>query len=1360
MSTTTVKRGPRQPGPDVPQGTVVLQPPPELPRDGRDGGWALNLLPMLAGLGSVAFFFMPGANSLMMIMGGVTFASSLAFVGVTAVRQRNGGKGKVADARRDYLRYLAQVRTEVTATATAQRQAALWTHPDPRQLWSVVATGDRLWERRPGDADFLAVRLGTGPQKLASQLVPPDTAPLDELEPMCADALRRFLAVRGSLPEMPVAVPMRSVARVLIGGGDDAYGAVCAALAQSAVFHSPEDLQICVLAQGGRAERWEWLKWLPHVQHPTAVDATGPQRMIYDDLADAERDLAPILAERPRFTPSVTLVDRPHLVLVLDTGASPSPTSSSRAASQLLPEDGLMGVTALELTADDDVEARRHQLAVRFRTADKSSGSTLRADIEFPDSRAFPLLPDDLAPAQAEALARQLAPLKLSSGGVDEPLLQALEFTDLLGIGDAADIEPLRLWGPASRTASNDRLRVPIGVGEDGRPVLLDLKEAALGGMGPHGLCVGATGSGKSELLRSLVAALALTHSSDSVNFILADFKGGATFAGLASLPHVAAVITNLADDLSLVDRMRDALTGELNRRQELLRDNGNHKNIHDYEKARTAALLNGGSAAADLVPMPSLVLIVDEFSELLTARPEFIDMFLQIGRIGRSLGVHLLLASQRLEEGRLRGLDTYLSYRLGLKTFSAGESRAVLGVSDAHTLPSVPGSGYLKYDTESMTRFKAAYVSGPYGRAKAMTVPAARSSAHRQSVRFTALHQAPVVDLHSRGQGRGRGPGRGTDPDLTATTSLVSWDAAARYQQAASTVLDVIVDRLAGQGPAAHQVWLPPLDESPTLDQLLPGIAVTEARGLAATGWPGTGRLVVPIGIVDKPAEQRQDPQTLDLSGAGGHVLVVGGPRSGKSTCLRTLMFSLALTHTPAEVRFLGLDFGGGALAPLAGMPHVSGIAGRSNPDLVRRIVAETVGILDRREADGEVRAAKLDESHVFLVVDGWAAFRGEFEALEQDVVDIARRGLGYGVHLVLATGRWADVRAQLKDAVTTRVELRLGDPMESEMDRRTAAEVPHGVPGRGVTKAKLHTLGALPEAEADELVTAIDRAWPGARAPKVRMLPSQVSYPELLKSLPATTIPGQRTPGGVPIGVEESKLSAVRLDFAAEPHFLVFGENESGKSNLLRLVAHGVCEAADAGEIRAMCVVVDYRRSLMGAVPERYDAGYVVAGPAAAQLMAELAPALKERLPGPEVTREQLRRRSWWTGKDVFVLVDDYDLVATAAGNPLTPLVELLPYARDIGLHLIVARQSGGAGRALFDPLLQRLRELNAPGLLLSGDRDEGQLIGGARPSRQPAGRGQLVSRRWGTVLVQTAWLGGEESQGEVEAVNTLGE
>ena len=192
--------------------------------------------------------------------------------------------------------------------------------------------------------------------------------------------------------------------------------------------------------------------------------------------------------------------------------------------------------------------------------------------------------------------------------------------------------------------------------------------------MGPHGLLVGATGSGKSELLRTLVIGLAVTHSSERLNFVLVDFKGGATFLGLDRLPHTSAVITNLAEELPLVDRMYDALHGELVRRQELLRAAGNYR-------AHSGTTSGPANAGRPLRPLPSLFVIVDEFSELLSTKPEFIELFVMIGRLGRSLGVHLLLASQRLEEGRLRGLETHLSYRIGLRMFSGMESRAVLGV-------------------------------------------------------------------------------------------------------------------------------------------------------------------------------------------------------------------------------------------------------------------------------------------------------------------------------------------------------------------------------------------------------------------------------------------------------------------------------------------------------------------------------------------------------------------------------------------------------------------------------------------------------------------------------------------------------
>ncbi|MFF1968159.1 type VII secretion protein EccCa [Streptomyces sp. NPDC058232] len=1315
MSQIVVKRPPRSLPPEVPTDELTLEAPPELPR-GQQEGMLMQILPVLGMGSSVVFFFSPQAPPFMRIMGVLMLVSTVGMVVAQLVRHRRGTQGQMADVRRDYLKYLAQTRRTVRRTARAQRDVQLYLQPAPEQLWSVVAEGGRVWERRVGDNDFGQVRVGLGAQQLSTPLIAPDTAPVDELEPMCAGAMQQFLAVHGSLDGLPMAVSMRAFYHVTVSGQPEAAQSAARALvAQLVTLHSPEDLMVAVVAAPGAVPRWDWTKWLPHAQVPGQVDGAGTKRLFGDDLGELEQLLASRLEGRPRFgRESQPLLDQPHIVVILDGGMVP-PDSLFAAA------EGLQGVTIVEVVAGELDEPRGGlSVVVRPGLLRLESGAGL----------AYEGVPDGLSLPAAEALARQLAPLRMGGGDDDEPLLANLDFTDLLNLGDAGAVDVARTWRPRS---VSERLRVPIGVGEDGQPVMLDLKEAAQEGMGPHGLCVGATGSGKSELLRTLVLGLAVTHSSETLNFVLADFKGGATFAGMSHMPHVAAVITNLADDLTLVDRMGDAIRGELQRRQELLRSAGNYANIHDYEKAR--------AAGAALEPLASLVLVIDEFSELLTAKPDFIDMFIQIGRIGRSLGVHLLLASQRLEEGKLRGLDTYLSYRIGLRTFSAAESRTALGVPDAYHLPSVPGSGYLKFGTDEMTRFKAAYVSGTY-RTGGPDLPVGALPVERRPALFSAL---PVPVVYAA-----------PDP-----AHVVASRTSAEDDALSDTVLDVIVRRLEGQGVPAHQVWLPPLDRAPTLDQLLPGLAPTADRGFTATEYTRPGGLTVPLGLIDKPFEQRREVLYRDFSGAAGHMMVVGGPQSGKSTMMRTLISSFALTHTPHEVQFYGLDFGGGGLVSLADLPHVGGMASRLDPERVRRTVAEVAGVLNRREEF--FRAHSIDSvatyrrkralgelpgepwGDVFLVVDGWGGFRAEYEMLEQVVTDIASRGLGYGVHVVITAARYMEVRAALKDQILGRLELRLGDVMDSEFDRRVAVNVPQGVPGRGQVPEKLHFMGALPRIDSTSsaadlsdgtaaFVETVKSNWAGPSAPAVRLLP---------RKLPAEQLPkGFEFPQrGIAIGIGETDLEPVFVDFETDPFFLIFGESESGKTNLLRLIAKQISERYSPDE--AKLVVGDYRRALLGALPESHLLEYAPMASSMQMHMEALAGVFSRRQPPTDVTPQQLRDRSWWTGPQIFIIVDDYDLVATNAGNPLAPLAEYLPFARDTGVRFIIARNSAGASRSMYESFMQRIKELGAQGVVLSGDPSEGDLIGPVRGHPMPPGRGYFASRRRGNPLVQIGRL-----------------
>lgn len=874
---------------------------------------------------------------------------------------------------------------------------------------------------------------------------------------------------------------------------------------------------------------------------------------------------------------------------------------------------------------------------------------------------------DGLSPAQARMCARRLSRWRT---GPDAGVA-GTTWAGLVGVGAAADLDPAAVWRPR---AHQDRLRVPIGVGDGadnrGEPVFLDIKEAAEGGMGPHGLCVGATGSGKSEFLRTLILGLVAAHSPDDLNLALIDFKGGATFLGFERLAHVSAVITNLDDEAYLVSRMHEALSGEMNRRQQVLRAAGNLGNIAEYRRAR--------STESGLPALPALFIVIDEFSELLSQHPDFAELFVAIGRLGRSLGMHLLLASQRLDEGRLRGLETHLSYRVCLKTFSASESRAVLGLPDAYELPTAPGAAYLKTSDGRLVRLRTTYVSGP---------DIARGAPDLRARRFTSA----------------------SDDD--AGRAEVHIDTGA-------TVLETVLHRLAGHGQPAHRLWLPALPACPALAELL--------------ALHGGARLTAPIGLVDNAFAQRRDLLTVDLNGSGGHVAVVGATRSGKSTALCALLLALAATHSPADVQFYCLDFGGGTLTALQHLPHTGVVAGRGDGELVRRTVAQLQTLIRRRAGAGRT-AAPDGYGEVFLVVDGWGALRHVDDNLEEVITAMAAQGLAHGVHVVIAASRWGELRPALKDQLGTRIELRLGEPAESEMDRKAARHLVDSPPGAAITRDGRVAAIALPRLDAlDTIAQDLRTRHAGRRATPVRLLPTLVER----NSVPAR----DAGPTNVTIGIGESELKPVTIDFAETSHLIVLGDNGCGKTTVLRTLCTQLARTCTPQQVQIH--LVDMRRTLLGVVDDDYLAGYLMSTTMLQTHLAGLIEHLRGRLPGVTVTQQQLRDRSWWTGPEMYVVVDDYELIAGAGTDPLTPLLEFLPHARDIGLHVVIARRAGGAARALFNPVPATMRELGCAGLLMSAGPDDGALLGVARPTPLPPGRATLTNRGHTDERVQIAW------------------
>ncbi|OBA57213.1 type VII secretion protein EccC [Mycobacterium sp. 1100029.7] len=1319
----------------MPGGEVTLQSPPEVPRI-IPGSLLTKLMPMMMVVASV------GMIALMITVGGRDVSRNPMFLifpmmmvtSVVGMFMGAGGKpGKAAaeldEERKDFFSYLAGLREDAEETGDGQRAALEWSHPDPRTLIDVAGTR-RMWERRPTDHDFCHVRVGVGTHRLATRLVAPETGPPEDLEPVSTNALRRFVTAHSVVHALPTAVSLRAFPTISFEGDRSlSQQLVRSMVLELCAFHGPDHLQVAVVTADPDGESWSWLKWLPQLQHASARDGCGTQRMLFPSLELLENSLASDLADRGRFTrngqPTQGLK---QLVIVVDDGYV---TGEER----LLTDAGLDSVTVLDLNGRREGPASRRGLQLVVENDDVGARTAAGAE-------RF-ATPDRLTVGEAEATARVFSRYQLGGAAHIVSLESDARATDpglmaLLKIPDAAAIVPEEVW---RLSTPRSRLRVPVGYTPSGNPLELDIKESAEGGMGPHGLCIGATGSGKSEFLRTLVLAMITSHSPEALNLVLVDFKGGATFLGLDGVPHIAAIITNLEDELTMVDRMRDALAGEMNRRQELLRSAGNFPNVTEYERART----NG----AALDPLPALFIVVDEFSELLSQKPDFAELFVMIGRLGRSLHIHLLLASQRLEEGKLRGLDSHLSYRIGLKTFSAGESRSVLGVPDAYHLPSVPGSAFLKCDADEPIRFNASYVSGEYV-SPHISSRTGRSS--RLGAQAPKLFTATPVDKDPAPADPVAEPGKEPDPQLPASPTK-------------TTLLDVVVSKLRGHGRPAHEVWLPPLEASPAVNNLLPSPAWSDPQNL-------NGRLWLPIGVVDRPYDQRRDALVVDLSGAQGNVAVVGGPQSGKSTAIRTMIMAAAATHTPEQLQFYCLDFGGGTLGSMTNLPHVGSVAGRMDADRIRRTVAEISGLLRERELrfrdlgiesmrDFRQRKAQLATlsadvaardplsqdkfGDVVLVVDGWATIKSDFEMLESTLQAIAIGGLSYGIHLAITASRWMEIRPAVKDMLGTRVELRMGDPVDSDIGRKWAELVPVGRPGRGMSPQRLHILIGLPRLDSssdiEDLPAGVAAACEMVRqgygdrhAPPVRMLPHAVDRGAVVDVARRAGALGRAK---VAIGINEAELAPVVVDFDAQSHLVVLGDSECGKTGLLRNIAEGLMENATPHECKI--VLVDFRRTLLGVVDNDYLGGYATSAQSCAELMTALAASLKDRLPPSDITQQQLKERSWWQGPDVYVLIDDYDLIPGGALNhPLGPLIEYFPQARDIGLRVVVARRIGGAARAIMDPVIGRLKDLSCNGLVMSGTKDEGALFG-YKAQLMPPGRGMLISRTMKSDVIQ---------------------
>jgi len=654
-------------------------------------------------IGMIAIMLFTGIRQLSPYMLMMPLMMVMATVGFMA----GGGPGgkrvpEINADRKEYLRYLSGLRTRVTSSAAAQVTFMNYHAPHPDDLLSIIGT-NRQWSRQASADFYSATRIGLGSEPavdrllkpaVGGELAGPQAAPQPHLEPVSHMWVTKFLRTHGLIHDCPKLLQLRSFPTIAVGGEPEgSAGLMTAIICHLAVFHPPDLLQIRVLTDNPEDPAWSWLKWLPHVAHQTDSDAAGATRLMFtrpDGLSD-------LTARGPHTADAVP--SGPYVVVVDLTGGRAN-----------FPIDGRAGVTVLTL-------GNHNGSAYKLRVA--ADGN---ADDRLPN-QAFRLVTnatDSMTAEQASRVARKLAGWSITGTIIDKSIRVqkkvATEWHQIVGAQTIEEVTPSR-WRMFTDT-DRDRLRVPFGHElKTGDIMYLDIKEGAEFGAGPHGMLIGTTGSGKSEFLRTLILSLAATHHPDQVNLLLTDFKGGSTFLGMEKLPHTAAVVTNMEEEAELVSRMGEVLTGELDRRQSILRQAGIQvgaagalSGVAEYEKHR--------ERGAELPPLPTLFVVVDEFAELLQNHPDFLQLFDRICRVGRSLRVHLLLATQSLNTGgvRIDKLEPNLTYRIALRTTSSAESKAVIGTPEAQYITNKEsGVGFLRVGMEDPVKFQSVYTGVNY---------------------------------------------------------------------------------------------------------------------------------------------------------------------------------------------------------------------------------------------------------------------------------------------------------------------------------------------------------------------------------------------------------------------------------------------------------------------------------------------------------------------------------------------------------------------------------------------------------------------------------------------------------------------
>lgn len=1017
---------------------------------------------------------------------------------LNATGTRRQQKVRYQEQLAEFHRRRADVEKAAVKSLADERGQRRSIYPDPASVL-LFATGPRarLWERRRWDPDFLELRLGTS--DLPSDVVVKDSTREQHEGPL-----------RWTAPDVPVIVPLAPTAVLgVCGPSDQCLSTTSWLIAQVAALHSPTDASVWVFTDRDNAAAWEWTKWLPHAR--TSEDHPRAARVALD-----EDDRASMISELTH------LVDRRKELDTDEREALPSVVVVLDGARELRMAPGMTSL--LKMGAFVHVyficlDRTRRELPEECRAIVELHGDLL--DLETTAERHIDAVRrDEVDGVWLERLGRAVAPIRdVSTEDLSSSLPAASRLLDVLSLDSPTGQDLVRRWAGGGRTT-----KAVIGEGLDG-PFRIDVRAD-----GPHGLIAGTTGSGKSELLQTIIASLAVGNRPDEFNFVLIDYKGGAAFMDCQHLPHTVGMVTDL--DGHLTTRALESLGAELRRREHQLADAA-AKDIEDYLAARQP-----GDE-----PMPRLLIIIDEFAALVAELPDFVTGLVDVARRGRSLGVHLILATQRPAGVVNAEIKSNTNLRIALRVTDANDSDDVIESKVAAEIPkSFPGRAYARLGHSSLTPFQSSRVGGrPAGTERA--------------------------ELRTRGFGVDElvaPPSAATsdEDDVSIPTDLATLVGAVRE-----------ANELIGLEPM-RKPWLPPLPETLVLDDL------------EAPTAPDIGAepVIAPIvfGRGDLPHLQQQEVASWDLQNAG-HLVIAGQSRSGRSWSLRAIAAAIARQTAPTDVHVFGIDAGNNALLPLVSLPHVGAVVTRTQIDRIFRLFDHLGRELTRRQqllaeqgfADiGEQRAAVAGADRLpYLVVllDRLEGFTSAFESVDGGVllerlVGLLQEGVGAGIRIVIGADR-SGVLGRYALLVDDRIVLSMSDPSDYSVVGLPTKQVPaHIPPGRGFRagerpqEVQFAMLDASGEGTAQvraihELGRAVSERYGDIprelRPHRIDELPVAISLDEALTLEPSEAA---LSPSFIPVGVGGDTLAFEGFDpLSTGPGFLVAGPPRSGRSSAL---------------------------------------------------------------------------------------------------------------------------------------------------------------------------------------------------------------